>query len=222
MTRFDLATLDMAGTTVDEEGLVYRVLDQLVSDAVGAPVPPQLLAQWKGTSKREAIAGLLGGLDAGASADAVDRIFAGFEERLIAAYKETPPMPFPGVPEMFQTLRAAGVKVALQTGYSAEVAASIISGLGWSGAVDAAVTSTDVPASRPAPYLIFRSMELTGVTSVARVLAAGDTPNDLMSGINAGTGFVVGVGTGSFTLDQLASHPHTHLLESVTQIVTLL
>jgi phosphonatase-like hydrolase len=222
MTAFDLAALDMAGTTVDEEGLVYRVLDQSVSDATGALVPAQLLAQWKGTSKREAIAGLLGALDADASPNAVDRVFGGFEERLIAAYKDSPPAPFPGVPEMFGTLRAAGVKVALQTGYSAEVTASILKGLDWSDAVDAVVTSDLVPASRPAPYLIFRCMELTGVTSVGRVLAAGDTPNDLLAGINAGAGFVVGVGSGSFTLDQLGSVPHTHLLESVAQIVTLL
>lgn len=222
MTAYELAALDMAGTTVDEEGLVYRVLDQSVSDAIGAPVPPPLLSLWKGTSKREAIAGLLAALDADASPDAVDRVFAGFEERLIAAYQDTPPVPFPGVPEMFETLRGAGVKVALQTGYSAEVAASILSGLHWSGAVDVVVTSDLVPASRPAPYLIFRSMELTGVTSVARVLTAGDTPNDLLAGTNAGAGFTVGVGTGSFTLDQLASVPHTHLLESVAQIVTLL
>lgn len=222
MVAYELAALDMAGTTVDEEGLVYRVLDQSVAEAAGAVVPAQLLAQWKGTSKREAVAGLLAALGADASPRAVDRVFAGFEERLIAAYKDTPPAPFPGVPEMLAALRAAGVKVALQTGYSAEVAASILAGLGWAGAVDAVVTSDLVPASRPAPYLIFRAMELTGVTSVARVLAAGDTPNDLLAAANAGAGFAVGVGTGSFTLDQLAAVPHTHLLPSVTQVLTLL
>jgi len=222
MAAFELAALDMAGTTVDEEGLVYRMLDRPVSDAAAAPVPARVLAQWKGTSKREAIAGLLGALDADASPKAVDRVFAGFEERLIAAYQDTPPVPFPGVPEMFETLRRSGVKVALQTGYSAEVATSLLKGLHWSDAVDVVVTSDLVAASRPAPYLIFRSMELTGVTAVARVLTAGDTPNDLLAGVNAGAGFVVGVGTGSFTLDQLASVPNTHLLESVAEIVTLL
>jgi phosphonatase-like hydrolase len=222
MKAFELAALDMAGTTVDEEGLVYRVLDQSVSDAVGAPVPAELLAQWKGTSKREAVAGLLAALDHDASPAAVDKVFGGLEERLIAAYLDTPPVPFPGVPEMFETLRTAGVKVALQTGYSAEIAGAILTGLDWSDAVDAVVTSDLVPASRPAPYLIFRCMERTGVTSVARVLAAGDTPNDLLAGHNAGARFAVGVGTGSFTLDQLAPFPHTHLLDSVARIVTLL
>lgn len=212
----------MAGTTVDEAGLVYRILDASVADAVGSPVPPDLLAQWKGTSKSEAIAGLLAGLGADASPAAVDKLFTAFKERLVAGYRETPPAAFPGVPQALAALKSAGVRVALQTGYSADVADSILSGLDWAqGVVDAVITSDLVPASRPAPYLIFRCMEVTGVTSVARVLAAGDTPNDLLAGTNAGAGFVVGVATGSFTLDQLRPVPHTHLLESVAQIAEL-
>lgn len=225
---FDLAALDMAGTTVDERGLVYHVLEATVADAVGAPVPADLLRQWKGTSKREAIIGLLTGLGADADRAAVDKLFAGFVERLVATYRESPPTPFPGVPEMFATLRTAGVKVALQTGYSADIAASILAGLDWpagngpSSAVDAIVTSDQVPASRPAPYLLFRCLEATAVTNVRRVLVAGDTPNDLAAGNNAGAGLVVGVGTGSFTLDQLAAEPHTHLLGSTAELPTLL
>lgn len=225
---FDLAALDMAGTTVDEGGLVYRVLDATVADAVGGEVPPELLLRWKGTSKREAIQGLLTGLGADASQAAVEKTFAIFGERLVSAYRETPPTPFPGVLEMFHALRARGVRVALQTGYSAEIAESILAGLGWSvgdgesDVVDAVVTSDLVASSRPAPYLIFRCMEATGVADVRRVLVAGDTPNDLGAGANAGAGLLVGVGTGSFSLDRLSAEPHTHLLASVAELTSLL
>jgi len=225
---FDLAALDMAGTTVDEGGLVYGVLEATVAEAAGVPVPHDLLARWKGTSKREAVAGLLAALGSDASEEAVDKTFAVFGERLVTAYRETPPAPFPGVPEMFAALRARGVKVALQTGYSAEIADAILAGLGWtvgpdrSDTVDALVTSDLVAASRPAPYLVFHCMEATGVTDVRRVLVAGDTPNDLGAGTNAGAGFVVGVGTGSFTLEQLEAEPHTHLLPSTAELTSLL
>lgn len=228
MTAYDLAALDMAGTTVDEGGLVYRVLDATVADATGAPVPTELLTRWKGTSKRGAIQGLLTELGADASDQAVDKAFADFTERLVTTYRETPPAPIPGVPEAFAALRAAGVKVALQTGYSAEITDSILAGLGWtvgpgpSATVDAVVTSDLVPASRPAPYLVFRCMEATEVTNVRRVLVAGDTPNDLEAGTNAGAGLVVGVATGSFTHDQLAASPHTHLLASAAELPVLL
>jgi cytidine kinase len=82
---FDLAALDIAGTTLDEGGLVYEVLDATVADTVGQPLPKDLLARWKGTSKREAITGLLAELDADASEPAVDKVFAEFEPKLSEA-----------------------------------------------------------------------------------------------------------------------------------------
>lgn len=222
--HIELVALDIAGTTVDEAGLVYRVLEETVTDAVGSPVPHDLLSQWKGTSKRVAVAGLLGALEGDASEAAVDKVHADFTTRLITAYRETPPTPFPGVVEALETLRARGVRVALQTGYSADIAESMLAGLGWEVGgplVDAVVTSDLVPASRPAPYLLFRCMEATGVTSTQRVLTAGDTPNDLAAGTNAGVRFVVGVLSGSFDATTLGRERHTHLLSSIAQLPQL-
>jgi len=221
---YQLAALDMAGTTVDEGGLVYAAVEDAVADAVGGPIPAELMSQWKGTSKEEAIAGLLLGMGSDDSPARVLAVYEVFAARLEDAYGKTPPAPIPGVLEMFETLRRAGVKVALQTGYAAPVASSIMKSLGWTvgETVDALVTSDTVAASRPAPYLIFHAMEATGVRDVRRVLTAGDTPNDLGAGMNAGAGFVVGVTTGSFTRSQLEAEPHTHILDSVAALPTLL
>lgn len=223
--RIDLAALDLAGTIVDEAGLVYQVLDETVADAVGAPVPPDRLTQWKGTGKREAVAGLLAALGADASEVAVDKAYADFSTRLATAYRDAPPAPFPGVVEALETLRGRGVRIAIQTGYPADIAGPILAGLGWEvgGAlIDAVVTSDQVALSRPAPYLIFHCMEATGVASTQRVLAAGDTPNDLAAGTNAGAGLVVGVLTGSFDAATLGRQRHTHLLPGVAQLPEIL
>jgi phosphonatase-like hydrolase len=224
VTSYALAALDMAGTTVDEGGLVYVALADAVAEDVGGPIPSELLSRWKGTSKEEAIVGLLRGMGADDSKVHVLTVYKVFAARLEQAYTTTPPAPIPGVTEMFETLHRAGVKVALQTGYAAPVANSILAGLGWTvgGTVDALVTSDTVAASRPAPYLVFHAMEATGVTDVRRVLTAGDTPNDLGAGMNAGAGFVVGVTTGSFTRSQLEAEPHTHILDSVADVPVLL
>ena len=224
MTAYLLAALDMAGTTVDEGGLVYGAVESAVAEAVGGPVPAQLMSRWKGTSKEEAIAGLLRDMGSDHSRGRVDAVYDVFAGKLEEAYGATPPAPIPGVLQMFETMRQVGVKVALQTGYSAPVANSIMSGLDWKvgETVDALVTSDAVAASRPAPYLIFHAMEITGVTDVRRVLTAGDTPNDLAAGMNAGAGFVVGVPTGSFTRSQLAAEPHTHILDSAASLPALL
>lgn len=222
---FELAALDMAGTTIDEQGLVYRVLDETVAAATGASIAADLLTRWKGTSKRSAIAGLLTALESDSSEAAVDKVFAEFTDRLVGAYADHPPVPFPGVVDALVDLRERGVKIALQTGYSATIADAILAGMDWrvgGDLIDARITSDQVPISRPAPYLIFRAMEATGVTSTQRVLVAGDTPNDLAAGTNAGAAYVVGVLTGTFDATALGREPHTHLLPSVAHLPELI
>ncbi len=128
------------------------------------------------------------------------------------------------MPEALAALRAAGVKVALTTGFARDVADPLLATLGWQEGdelVDVMVCVDEVAAGRPAPYLIFRAMERTGTQRVDRVLAAGDTVVDLEAGTNAGAAAVVGVGTGKLSLEDLAVHPHTHLIDSVADLPAL-
>jgi phosphonatase-like hydrolase len=220
----DLVVLDVAGTTVDEGGAVYRALADAVL-AGGGRLDDAELVRWMGADKRQAIRALTRAAT-GADPDpaAVERTYADFRDRLLAAYRAAPPRPFPGVPEAFATLRAAGVRLALTTGFSTDVTAPLLEALRWDvpGTVDALVCTDDVPAGRPAPYLVFRAMERTSSRDVRRVAVVGDTPRDLEAGTNAGAGFVVGVATGGVGLAELGRHRHTHLLASVADLPALL
>jgi phosphonatase-like hydrolase len=217
-----LASLDMAGTTIDEGGAVYAVLRAAVERATGQDVPDDLLSRWSGTDKKEAIVGLLTALreDTGQA----DTIFAAFSDDLAITYAADPPVLLPGIAEAVGQLRSDGVMVALQTGYAREVAEGLLDAVGWKVGrdVDALATAEDVRASRPAPYLIFRTMEATGVADVREVLVAGDTVNDVTAGTRAGARFVVGVLTGAHTVAELGAARHTHLLSSVADIPELL
>ena len=217
-----LASLDMAGTTVDEGGAVYAVLRDAVEAATGRRVPDDLLSRWSGTEKREAIVGLLGEL--GETSVDPDDVFRDFSAHLADAYAKHPPVLLPGVREAVAALRSAGVAVALQTGYRRAVAESMLEAVGWrvGDDVDALVGAEDVPASRPAPYLVFRTMERTGTIDVADVLVAGDTVNDVTAGTRAGARFVIGVLTGAHGVAELGASRHTHLLPSVAGIPELL
>lgn len=217
-----LLSLDMAGTTIDEGGVVYELLSRCVAAELGAPVPADVLAPWTGTDKTEAIRGLLTAL--GGDATRSDAVYADFAAQLDEAYAAATPTLFPGVREAIASLRAAGVKVALQTGYTRAVAEGLLAKVGWEVGidVDALATSELVAASRPAPYLIFRTMELTGTRSVAQVLVAGDTPNDLAAGTAAGARFVVGVLTGAGSAADLGRSRHTHLVGGVADLPALL
>jgi phosphonatase-like hydrolase len=222
VTVIELAALDVAGTTVDEGGAVYRALaDAVASD--GPSVPDEAVQRWMGTDKREAIAHLVAetsGVEL--SPEAVEERYVVFRDRLAQAYAASPPQPMPGAVEAFARLRADRVKVALTTGFSRDIAVPLLAGLGWDGSVvDAVVCADEVPAGRPAPYMVFRAMELTGVVDVRRVLVAGDTVVDLRAGVHAGAGVVVGVTTGRLGWAELGAEAHTHLVAGVGELPDL-
>lgn len=218
----ELAVLDIAGTTVDEGGRVYRVMADAVRAAGGSPGEDDV-AHWMGADKRAAITGLLtGAAGVEPDEDVVDAAVADFRQRLDAAYTAEPPTPIAGVPEALARLREAGVRVALSTGFDRFITDSVLGKLDWDEHLpETVVCVDDVAAGRPAPYLIFRAMERLGVTDVSRVLAAGDTVRDLRAGNNAGAGMVVGVLSGGHEATTLGRCAHTHLLPSVAGLPEL-
>lgn len=219
----ELVVLDMAGTTIDEGLQVYRVLEETVIAHGGTPSAADI-ARWHGSAKHEALRALLtpsGGAPLGD--EALNPVVADFRTRLSAAYAAQPPRPLPGVPEALAELRAAGIKVALNTGFDRDIVDSLLAALGWEGeaVVDAVVCGSDVPTGRPAPFMIFTAMQRLGVTDVRRVLVAGDTPRDLEAGANSGAAYVVGVLSGAGDAVELGGHRHTHLLPSVAALPAL-
>lgn len=222
--RVELAVLDMAGTTIDEGQQVYRILAETAID-YGATPSEDDIVRWHGAAKHEALRALLtapGGAPPGA--DLLDAVVTDFRTRLTAAYADSPPRPLPGVADALIALRATGIRIALTTGFDRDIVDALLCALGWEGdsTVDDVVCGTDVTAGRPAPFMIFRAMEHLGVSDVARVLVAGDTPRDLQAGVNSGAAFVVGVLSGAGDAGELGRHRHTHLLASVSDLPALL
>ncbi|GAA1320948.1 phosphonatase-like hydrolase [Leucobacter albus] len=229
-----LAAFDMAGTTINDGGAVYRALSNAVTET-GVTVTPENLQTWMGVEKREAITALIELGGGTVSEDLVSATFARFRALLDEYYTAEPPTPIDGVPEAIAALQAAGIKVALTTGFSRDVAESILRGLGWAvgeaGApdavdasqvdavrVDALSCGDDVAAGRPAPYMIHRVMEATGVANVAEVLVAGDTAVDVRSGLNSGAAISIGVLTGKLDRASLEAEGPTAVLDSVAAI----
>ena len=64
-------------------------------------------------------------------------------------------------------------------------------------------------------------MALTGVSDPQAVAKVGDTPSDLLEGRAAGCGLVIGVTNGTHTREELAPHPHTHLIGSLRELPAL-
>jgi phosphonatase-like hydrolase len=116
------------------------------------------------------------------------------------------------------------VKVALNTGFSRDIAQTLIDRLNWERdeLIDASVTSDEVDRGRPHPDMIRRLMLKLGVSDPRRVAKVGDTPADLLEGKNAGCGLIVGVTQGSCAREQLEQFPHDYLIGAVAELPELL
>lgn len=215
----------MAGTTVADRGDVLAAFDEALA-AAGLSATPGQLSGVRGAAKREAFRTLVGAQSAlvgEALATRSEAVYQDFRARLEAKFRDGGVAAIPGAERTFDWLRARGIRVALNTGFEADMQRLILAALGWDrGRVDAALCGDDVPAGRPAPYMIFRAMERTGVASVHEVMAVGDTELDLRAGWNAGVAANVGVLSGAHRLDQLERAPHTHLIDSVAELPSLL
>ncbi|MYM20301.1 phosphonatase-like hydrolase [Brevibacterium sp. 5221] len=221
MPQISLAAFDIAGTTVDEHGGVYRVLREAVEET-GAAVTDEGVQTWMGADKTEAISHLMseGGVEP--TAERVEAAFARFKELLAQRYREDPPVALPGAEDTMRALRAAGAKVALTTGFSADVAEPLLAQLGWKVGegelLDALITADTVAAGRPYPYKIFSAMEATGTAAVGTVVVAGDTRVDVEAGRNAGAAHVIGVLTGKLERPALEAAGATAVLDSLADL----
>jgi phosphonatase-like hydrolase len=216
----------MAGTTVEDgDGAVNRCLRDALA-AWGFPVEHAEVNTVMGIPKPDAIRQLLSARipDGDAVTDLTPAIHDDFLQRMLRFYREDPSVaPVAGAEETFAKLRASGVIVTLDTGFSRDIADTILERFGWvrDGKIDGSVTSDEVKRGRPHPDLVLALMERFGVTDPARIAKVGDTPSDLEQGTSAGCGWVIGVTQGSHTAEQLAPYPHTHLIPSVAGLPAL-
>lgn len=214
-----LVVFDLVGTTVQADDAVPRAFTAALA-AEGLSIDAATLASVRGASKRQVFERLLPiGPD---HASRVDRAYALFQRTLLAAYGPGGATAIDGAAAVITTLRTAGVRVALNTGFDRPLTAHLLDGLGWTTIADAVVCGDEVPLGRPAPYLIYRAMERTRVVDAARVANVGDTALDLGAGHHARVGWNIGVWSGAHDRATLAGAPHTHLCASVRDVPAVL
>ena len=222
--KIALVVFDIAGTTVNDADGVNRSLQEALAGA-GVTVDRQAINEVMGLPKPEAIRLLLEGRAEPAGEARCAEIHADFVRRMLRFY-ETDPSVFPvrGAIDTFRRLREARIKVALDTGFDRSITAAVLRRLGWRDGdpIDASITSDEAARGRPHPDMILRLMERFGIADASQVAKVGDTPSDLEEGTRAGCALVVGVTSGTHSREQLARHPHTHLIASVADLPPLL
>ncbi len=219
---FRLAVLDLAGTTVRDDGAVEGAARDALVELGLAPDDPEMTGHLAtvratmGMSKIEVFRMLLDDEDRARQGNAAFE--AAYARRVEAGEVES----LPGAVEALATLREQGVHTCLTTGFSDATRELIIDRLGWRDLVDLALSPGNGLRGRPAPDLVLAAVIRLQVDDVRQVAVAGDSINDLLCGTRAGAGIVAGVLTGAHDREQLAGAPHTHLLDSVVDLPLIL
>lgn len=217
-----LAVLDMAGTTVADDGVVIAAFDDAAT-AVGLPVTGperdnarRYVLDTMGQSKIVVFRALFGSEHKAAEANAA------FESAYERYVDEGALEPIPGAEEAIAKLRADGVKVALTTGFSRSTQHRILTALDWTEVADLVLAPADAGRGRPYPDLVLTALLRAEVDDVRRVAVVGDTASDITSGLRAGASIVAGTLTGAHNAQTLREAGATHLLDTVAELPDLL
>jgi phosphonatase-like hydrolase len=211
-----LIIFDLAGTTVQDHGQIPQAFTAALN-IHGIQATPEQIKAVRGSSKRQAILSFIP--EGPQRLNIAEEAYTSFRSNLSNRYTSEGVHEIPGAKATFCSLREQGIKIALNTGFDREITELLLGALEWdSKVVNAVVCGDDVTMGRPAPYLIFKAMEMTSTYSVQKVANVGDTTLDLLAGYNAGAWWNIGVLTGAHDRSSLEGVPHTHLLSSVAEL----
>lgn len=215
-----MVVFDMAGTTVNENNVVYKTLQKAINEAGFDFSLDQVLAEGAGKEKRQAIETILLVYANISDAELTSRIYARFIGQLTDAYAKEEILPQNHAAEVFAGLKERGILAVLNTGYDRATAQSILDKLDWKVGIDidGLVTASDVPRNRPHPDMIHYAMQKFGITDSTEVAKIGDSAIDIEEGKNAGCGLSIGITTGAHTVEQLQAANPDYIIGDLIEV----
>jgi phosphonatase-like hydrolase len=212
MKKVDLVIFDIAGTTVRDNNEVEKCFLETAIRS-GLIVDRLKINSMMGWSKRLVFETLWKAQLTNATElelfYKVEQSYNLFKEILEHHYKTHDVLSTDGCLEIFSFLKEKNIKIGLTTGFYKEVTDIILKKLNWGlnrtypVLLNSIVTSDQVIAGRPSPFMIFKTMENCIVSDVRTVIKIGDTPSDLSEGKNAGCLFSFGVTNGTHRAEEL-------------------
>jgi phosphoglycolate phosphatase len=217
MTRITVACLDMAGTTVRDDGTVMEAFSAAISaQNLAVAAYNQAMRDVRssmGQSKIEVFRRILGDEQTAQWANKA------FEDHYAAAVRGGAVEPMPGAEQTITRLRQAGIRVCLATGFSPATRDAIIDQLGWAGLIDLALSPADAGRGRPWPDLPLTALLRLQGGAVSELAVVGDTGSDIESGLRAGAAIVAGVLTGASSRADLERAGAPLILDTVAGIL---
>jgi phosphoglycolate phosphatase len=210
----ELICFDMAGTTVNDEGLVLaafrRTIDELGVTGEDARQAEAYVIETMGQSKIDVFTELFD--------DRASVANDAFERHFVTLAQELGVSEIPGARATVEELKRRGLAVALTTGFSPATREVLIDLLGWSELFSLRVSPADAGRGRPAPDMILLCALRSRVSAVQTIMVVGDTASDMHAGRRAGVGQCVGVLSGTDDEARLLESGADRVLDSVADL----
>jgi phosphoglycolate phosphatase len=220
MIRITIACLDMAGTTIRDDGTVLEAFSAAIAGCNLSPAAYdkaiETVRASMGESKIDVFRKVLGDETVAGEAN------ESFEEHYDAAIRDGKIEAMPGAAEVFKACHDAGIRVSLVTGFSPTTRDAIISSLGWTELIDLPLSPTEAGRGRPWPDLPLTALLQLRGGSVSELAVVGDTPADVESGLRAGAGLVAGVLSGTGTREDLEAAHAPNIIGTIAELPGLL
>lgn len=223
LSNIKMLVFDMAGTTVNEHGIVYQTMSRTLSE-YGLGVKPGEIDKWHGANKAEVFNHYLNNSDIfkmhsetyqnNFRKDIYNKFYKSLEEEYFTSNKIS--LIHEDVPKIFNNIRETGIKIALNTGYNKNIQTAIINKLCMNEFIDDYISSEEVSRGRPYPYMIHSLMERNHIEKTSQVIKFGDTKNDIIEGINAQCLASIGVLSGADNYQTLSNS--TIIIDDITKI----
>jgi phosphoglycolate phosphatase len=217
-----LVAFDVAGTTVNDDGLVIAAF-KVAFEKSEPELWPEKGEAWTqyaidtmGQSKIHVFTELLGDIELARAANVA------FEEAYMNEVAEQGISPITGTLETFKALKERGIAIALTTGFSRSTLDPILFELGWLGLIDVSVTPEEAGRGRPHPDMLNFLTSKLNIQTPESVMVVGDTAADMQSGVAFGATQIIGVLSGAHNQETLHSAGATSVINSVADLISLI
>ena len=223
--NINMLVFDMAGTTINENGLVYKILYQTIKD-FGINIKQNDIDKWHSFNKYEVLDHFLINSSSFNNFDDIilykNTLHQNFNNNLNKEYfnNDSIQLIHKNLPNLFNKIRQKNIKICLNTGFNKNIQESIIHKLNMNEFIDDYISSEDVIKGRPHPFMIQKLMKKHNINNPNTIIKFGDSKNDILEGLNSNVCASIGVLNGANNINTLLSAKPNMIINSVMDIDT--
>lgn len=215
-----LVVFDLMGTLIADEGVVARAYDAALEQAGIAAATPEFAAARERVDELRGRPTLLVLTDVLGDAVRAEEATWAFDDKILEAVPAM--VEVPGAGDVLDALHQRSILTCVTTSFTPEVRRAALSRMGWAEAFAATLSAHGQRRGHPAPDLLLQAILELRIDSVGQVVIVGDSPSDLVAGNRAGAGMIIGVRSGGASEELLLDAPHTHLIDSIADLIGVL